>query len=432
MNTNIGGEMQMITQRQEIISLLEEYINTQREQIYQFWMSDVEEWNQHRQKLYMDGIVFGKFREGDPSTMQTLEKGVSDTALQEEFCIYLSRQIKTIKSTSKPDVFQELRLPALQSQFKQLSVQPIDIWIEENLGWMINEAAKIPYSNARVLIYLHHAYYNYDAICKNPYNSDINRLTAIYDGIFDKQSQFKSYGLISIDQHRALLPIEPPRIYDCSINKTFFTKNIPLHLLEKLSDMKSKGVIKELAVRLMNEPGYEGRMYCKYLQEAVERGEQFDLSNLGSYSVSRLYSTRYEDCLWVVIDPRNITFEELCEDFESDGDTIVTQVVHLEYEISAGEAFITHLDHEYIFYTVEEYEKRMRDVMQKGEAKARMKSFKIDNSKIPFDFRCKIHCKDENGHELPVQSEQFLCYVLESYFKHTYLLSEYFQKIPQQ
>ena len=67
----------MISHRNDVITLLEEYINTQREQTYQFWMSDAEEWSQDRQSLYMDGIVLGKFREGDPMTMQTLEKGVS-------------------------------------------------------------------------------------------------------------------------------------------------------------------------------------------------------------------------------------------------------------------------------------------------------------------------------------------------------------------
>ena len=419
----------MIEHRQEVIFLLDEYIKTQREWIHQAWIPDLDKWNSDRQRLYWDGIVFGKFRERDPLTMQTLEKGVSDTALQEELCTYFSRKIKEIKDSTEPDILQRYMLPTLQNKYSQLSLIQIDDWINKNMGRILNEASEISYAQARVLIYLYHAYYNYDSIRKNPYNSDLSRLTEIYGGIFDKQSQFKSYGLVPIDHHRVLLPVEPPRIYDCSLNKTFFTKNIPLHLLEQLSDMKDKGVICNLAVRLLNEPGYDGKMYCEYLQEALERGEQFDLANLGSYSVSKLYSTQYENCLWVVIDPGNITFEELCEDFETVEDMIVTQVVHLEYETSGDGAFITHLDHEYIFYTIEEYEKRMHDETQKGQAKTRMKSFKIDNSKIPFDFRCEIKCKDENGNELPIQKEQFLCYVLESYFKHKDLLTEYFQKV---
>ena len=156
---------------------------------------------------------------------------------------------------------------------------------------------------------------------------------------------------------------------------------------------------------------------------------EFLLLSTGPYSVSKLYSTKYEDCLWVVIDPENIIFEEICEDFETFEDMVVTQVVHLQYKNLAGEICITHLDHEYIFYTLDEYGKRMRDVTQKGTAKQRMKSFKIDNSKIPFDFRCEISRKDEDGNDLPVEKEQFLCYVLECYFKHKDLLSEYFQKV---
>ena len=421
----------MIEHRQEVSFLLDEYIKTQREWIHQTWIPDLDKWNSNRQRLYWDGIAFGKFREKDPLTMQTLEKGVSDDALQEELRTYFSRKIKEIKNSTEPDILQRYMLSDLQNKYSQLSLIQIDDWINKNMGWMLNEATEISYAKARVLIYLYHAYYNYDSIRKNPYNSDLSRLTEIYGGILDKQSQFKSYGLVPMDHHRALLPVEPPRIYDRSLNKTFFTKNIPLHLLEELSDMKDKGLICDLAVRLLNEPGYDGKMYCEYLQEALERGKQFDLANLGSYSVSKLYSTQYENCLWVVIDPGNITFEELCEDFETVEDMIVTQVVHLEYETSGDGAFITHLDHEYIFYTIEEYEKRMHDETQKGQAKTRMKSFKIDNSKIPFDFRCEIKCKDENGKELPIQKEQFLCYVLDSYFKHKDLLTEYFKKVPR-
>ena len=71
----------------------------------------------------------------------------------------------------------------------------------------------------------------------------------------------------------------------------------------------------------------------------------------------------------------------------------------------------------------------MSNETQKGAAKARIKSFKIDNSRIPFDYRCEVWRKDQNGNDLPFQDEQFLCYVLECYFKHKELLKEYFQKV---
>lgn len=418
----------MIEHRDDIIALLDDYIVMQQEYTYQFLRSDVEPWSGERLIRYGKSIAFGKFIEGDVLTMQALEEGVSDAALQEEIRLYLKREIKAINDTENPDPMQRGMLPRLQNQYQQLSLQPIDDWIN-NFEWIVHEVTGIPHSQVRVLIYLHYAFINFDSIRKNPYNSDLSSLATEYGRIFNKQSQFKSYGLVPIDQYRSLLPINPPRIYDCSINKTFFTKNIPLHLLEKLADMKSKGILNDLAVRLMNEPGHKGRMYSEYLQEALERGEYFDLANLGRHSVSRLYSDQYDDCLWVVIDSGNITFEELCDNYEIAQDMIVTQVVHLEYMTSNEGEFITHLDHEYIFYTLDEYENRVHNPAQKGEAKTRMKSFKVDNSRIPFDYTLENKSKDENGNDLPVQKVPFLYYVLESYFKHKDLLLEYFQRI---
>lgn len=191
----------------------------------------------------------------------------------------------------------------------------------------------------------------------------------------------------------------------------------------------SRGIIGDFAVRLLNEPGYEGKMDSGYLAEALERGKIFDFVDLGSYSISKLYSVKYEDCMWVVIDPSNITFEELCEDFDIYNDMVVTQVIHLQYDFENDAAYITHLDHEYVFYSIDEYNRRLDDVKQKGEAQTRMKSFKIDHAKIPFDSRCEIFRKDERGNDLPSEDEQFLCYVLECYFKHKDLLKEYFQKM---
>ena len=55
----------------------------------------------------------------------------------------------------------------------------------------------------------------------------------------------------------------------------------------------------------------------------------------------------------------------------------------MQYIKDGDETYITHLDHEFIFYTVDEYEARINNVHQKGTVRPRMKSFKIDNAKIP-------------------------------------------------
>lgn len=402
---------------------------TQQEYIYQFWMSDEEKWSGKRQAIYINGIVLGKFREDDVLTIQVLKEGVTDKALYTEIRSNLERHIKMIEELEQSDIFQKKQLESYKCQKEGLLNYSIDKWISKNDGCIRQDAIGLSYSEKRVLLYLYYAFDNYAYERENPFCSDLNELERIYKNILDKHSQFRKYGIVPIDEERELLLINPPRIYDSSINKTFFTKNVPLNLLRRIDEMTSIGMVKDFSVRLVNESGYIGRCDPIYLEEALERGKVFDFVNLGNYSVSRLYSKKYENCMWIVIDPENITFEELCDNFEIYNDMVVTQVVHLQYEKENDSVYITHLDHEFVFYMIDEYENRMSDVAQKGTAKPRMKSFKIDNSKIPFDYRCKVMRKDENGNDLPCEDEQFLCYVLECYFKHKDLLKEYFYKV---
>jgi hypothetical protein len=150
--------------------------------------------------------------------------------------------------------------------------------------------------------------------------------------------------------------------------------------------------------------------------EALERGALFDLSKLNKPEVTKLYSTTY-DTLWVKASDSDLTFEELIQDFVIEGDYIVTQVVHLEYSKMNGVDLISHIDHEYIYYTVDQYEKRQTDPNQKGEARSRIKTFKVDDASIPFT--------------LP-DGRWFLYIVLERHFQNTALIQEYFQKVLQQ
>ena len=78
--------------------------------------------------------------------------------------------------------------------------------------------------------------------------------------------------------------------------------------------------------------------------------------------------------------------------------------------------FINHLDHELIVYSLEEYDDKIKDIKGKG-SKGKIKSFKIDESKIPFFY------KSNKGY--------FLYQVLDAYFNHKDLLREYFCKITQ-
>ena len=71
----------MIESWEDILPLLEEYIDTQHEYESQYLNGeDHPKWSIERQIMYQYGIVVGKFLEEDNDTMITLKKGVSDEA----------------------------------------------------------------------------------------------------------------------------------------------------------------------------------------------------------------------------------------------------------------------------------------------------------------------------------------------------------------
>lgn len=416
----------LINERNDIIHLYVDYMETEHERT-RILYSGASEWEASRDIKYNNGVVLGKYREKDPETIKVLNSVVSSETLQKEVFIHLQNTIREYEQRDEPDIFQQIKYNAEKEEYKFLKTNGIDDWINRYCNWIKNEMRDLSNHKIKALLYIYYSYDNYKRENNSPYNPDISVIKNIYDGLFEKQSQFEKYGLLPIDSARELLELEPPRIYDKEIDKTLFIKNIPLHFLEQLSLLKNLGYVKDIALRVKNENPYEGKLSCSYLAEALERGKYFSLSGLGEYSITKLYSEKYEDCLWITIDSRNITFEELCQDFTIYENVVVTQVIHLEYQCKAQGAYITHLDHEYIFYTLEEYERRMKDNLQKGSGLTRLKSFKIDHSCIPFNYKVEVKRKDENGEELLIERVQILSYILEIYFKHKDLLKEYFQ-----
>lgn len=251
----------------------------------------------------------------------------------------------------------------------------------------------------------------------------------LYQGGFGRDSQFGKYGLLPVDGTREILGLNPPRLYDREKDRTLFLKGIPAELAERFRELMESGQIRDLALRASGEI-YPGRFEQVPLMEEVERGHIFSLTDLPC-GVTRLYSRNYEDALWITVDRENITFEELRDDFQTSGSSIVTQVVHLQYTKEPPDVYITHLDQEYIFYTEDEFDDRRRDPAQKGAARPRVKSFKIDNSRIPFDLIYTVQWRDPEGNPVPPMKVPFLCYVLDCYFQHKDLLREYFQNLPQ-
>lgn len=178
---------------------------------------------------------------------------------------------------------------------------------------------------------------------------------------------------------------------------------------------------------------YDGNITEQVLCEAVEKGNIFSFSrDLSLPNVTKLYSCdNYDNQLWIKARKNELTFEELCEDCTSQGGKVRTQMVHLQYTINDNVPLINHLDHEFIFYSEAEYSKRRNDgkMGTKGDAHKRIKTFKLDDSRIPMDYPCKmVRLNAEKGafEEVDVP---ILFFIINNFFTHKDLVEEYFSQI---
>ena len=249
----------MITERKEIIHLLNDYIETEHERTQIFWGS-APNWEVDREVKYFNGVVMGKYRENDPETLKILNEQVSKEALYDEVSIHLQNKIYEYKQQNKLDILQQEMFKEEQNEYEFLRANGIEMWVTKYSRWLGADAQGLNDNQIRALLFIYYSFDNYMKELKHPFNSDITLVKKIYDGVFEKQSQFEKYGLLPIDDERELLEVEPPRIYDKSIDKTMFIKNMPLSLIKQFILLEKLGYIKDLAVRVINEKPYEGKM----------------------------------------------------------------------------------------------------------------------------------------------------------------------------
>ena len=419
----------MITSRNDIIELLKDFVLAGEYFSNAFFSDDTK-----YTKIivnYSNGPVLGKIREKDQATLKFLKYGVTDEALKKELRLYYQRVINKLAKIKNLDIIKRKELQSSKEFIENLPNIKLNDYVEKYLPWNVfsQENMNLSINEKRVVVFLFVTYENYLNELDNKYNSDLSRLNKALIDIINKESQFLKYGLVHINSDRELIVLDPPRIYDKKTHATYLIKNISFNLLNELNKLKNNNLIRDLSVRLENVPSFPGRNDLCKLYEELEWGQYLNLNNLDKITVTKLYSENINDTLWIKIDKQNITFEEICDNFDVYANAIVTQVIHLEYIKEDNEFFITHLDHEYIFYTEDEYLKRESDINQKGTAKPRMKSFKIDNARIPLNYKVEIKRRDVDNVSWIVQTEPFLLYVLDCYFYHKDLLNEYFQNI---
>lgn len=223
--------------------------------------------------------------------------------------------------------------------------------------------------------------------------------------------QFAKYGLLSVNDNVQIFNSkESQSIVDDRVRLHYWIA-VPSDLLAAIKETIARQWVKDIAFNV------EHISETVLALEAREYGSLFSFEALQLPAISKLYDEeRYDDALWIKVDKRksSMTFEELCADFPELHGKVVTQVVHLELTQKNGLNFISHIDHEYILYTVDEYADRQQDSRIKGHKK--LKTFKIDNAQIPFEFRF-------NG-------RYFIFLTLDAYFKNKALILEYFSAVP--
>ena len=218
--------------------------------------------------------------------------------------------------------------------------------------------------------------------------------------------QFLKYDLLSISSSEQIISGLPNRIFDKKNNSQFII-DIPSVLLDMFASLLNSEAIKNISflvecevvfqtsqqyfILLGNEKPKTPLFLLNFLgdtrdyQAAREVVKEADTKNTSPPHVSagRFYD-KNNDSAWYFIDNRNIYFEEIPSSPEVLDDCVVTQLIHIEYFVRNEEILLSHIDHEYIFYSYEEFDKRLKDFSQKGSARKRIKTFKIDNSEIPL------------------------------------------------
>jgi hypothetical protein len=250
-------------------------------------------------------------------------------------------------------------------------------------------------------------------IYSHPYNIKIENLYRSRNiDLPNTHTQFDTYGLISITSDVVIINTKDKyQIVDNNIG-VIYDINVTGSLLAFIKRAIDENWIGNISFSI------KGMCENQPLLEEVERGAVFSSSISTLPSVTKLYNAgSYDDALWVKVDHnmKSITFEEICNDFNYIDEKIITQIVHLLYkhEVEDDKYYIYHIDHEFIFYEIDDFNTRVSDPYKKGSEK--VKTFKIDNARIPFDFK--------------LENTFFIEHVLNCYFTHKDLVAEYFSNI---
>lgn len=387
-------------------------------------------WSTDRICLYTNGPILGLLREQDSYLFNVLSVKPSDE-LSRDIVSLLNWMKEKCDEHAKKLVEPFERNEAqtiLKKSSKKLQVSTendILEWVKSNYAFLLSETRELSLDSKLVFLYIYFGYAYYCSEKDRRIEVEQTNIKNLYSDLEDRD--FRKYELIPIDRVRELIVANPCRIYDEEIDRTLFLMVQP-QVAAVLDELYANKRIEKLSFRGIDTQIYTGRCSMGYIMEEIEYGLQFKLNVKKLPRVTKLFSKTYNDQLWVSVSNDEMQFEELCDDFMIQDEAIVTQLVHLIYEVKGNAPVIKHIDHEYIFYSINEYANRLENPTVKGKKRKRIKTFKVDEASIDMSYMCNVFDVQDIRcvHKIKVP---FLYFVLNAYFKHKDLLNEYFEEL---
>jgi len=402
------------------IKLFLEVIHDEEEYYSNFLKGTIE-------KDYIFGYIYGKLEEKNEKIMTLISK-ISQLVSNAEFQEYIIcleknkiiNEIRTLKEELKNNPKDKLKKYKLENNenylqelnkkgFKAFEKFYKQVYLSFNNEKIFSFSCK-EYITLKVCELLIKEIESIDKSYQFEFNNELEKFYLEHNINLQNDIQYKKYGLISITPEMEIKISNIPKIYDKRV-KEYIWLNVKEEILKILEELRNKGFIKNLALR----PHYKVEKDLGHIIIALEEmafGKKFTLNIKELPSITQLYNIDYDN-LWIKKDDKNIIFEEVLnidEDLLKCKEYVVTQVLHLQYFEKNSKYFISHLDHEYIFYSKEEFKKRISNPDIKGK---KFKTFKIDNSNIP----------------IIVNGENILYKFLEYLFINVELLNEYFENV---
>lgn len=425
-----------------LLEFYEELNFAELEDLYELWNSFPKESVVCQFELF---FLFKSQQEKYTYVLDVLRKKLSDSSSifsemlleyhnYKKFC-----EISNIKETHKASLdsmVYRLKIDSLQKQIYShideliLYYREVYKTLRGSTG-LFKDYSELDYLESSLIILLFDLLRDYKNV-KNKFLFDFknNAFINFYKNkgidLLKEDKQYEKYGLLSISLDtfefctNQRFQLKDKRIdstlyfNDLIPNNTSLNKNNHLSLKDYLWESLQMKKISQLSLLPeFNDVPSDGRTL---FLENFEKGNSFKINGLNKENVAKLFQEReYSNQLWAYMDGESdITFEEFNEEETKDYLDVcgfyVTNVVHLKYFRDGSDYFIEHLDHEYVFYSPDEYEKRKLNHLQKGNAKKRIKTFKIDNSKIPLSTEAGL---------------EFLEFILKECLKHTDLIEEF-------